>query len=117
MPFAKPLALIVLAGTAGAARAQVDPSFAPCAACHSTKAGENRLGPSLAGVVGRKKASVTGFNYSPAMKAQQGAWTAASLDAFLTAPTKAVPGTRMIFPGVPDAKKRAALVGYLKTLK
>lgn len=100
-----------------AASAQTNPAFAPCAACHSIKLGENRLGPTLSGVVGRKKASVPGFAYSPAMKAQKGVWTDAALDAFLANPRAAVPGTRMMYPGMPDPAQRARLLNYLKTLK
>ena len=38
--------------------------------CHSTKPGENKLGPSLAGVFGRKSGTEPGYNYSSALKAQ-----------------------------------------------
>ena len=103
---------------AGAAHAQAaDPSFTGCAACHSLKAGDVRMGPTLYRVVGRAKASVAGYSYSPAMLAQKGAWTPAALDAYLTDPRKAVPGTKMIYPGIADAAKRARLIAYLKTVK
>jgi cytochrome c len=108
---------VALLLNAGAATAQIDPSFAPCAACHSTKAGQNRLGPSLAGVVGRPKASVPGFTYSPAMKAQKGVWSEAELDAYIADPRGKVPGSRMIYAGMPDPAKRAKLIAWLKTQK
>ncbi|HYZ47598.1 MAG TPA: c-type cytochrome [Sphingomonas sp.] len=101
----------------GAAQAQLDPSFAQCAACHTVKPGENRLGPSLYKVVGRPKASAPGFAYSPAMKAQKGAWSEQELDAFITNPRAKVPGTRMTYAGMPDAAKRARLIAWLKTIK
>ena len=102
---------------AGAAEAQVDPSFAPCAACHSVKPDQNKVGPTLYKIVGAKKAAVPGFNYSPAFKAQKGNWTEAELDAFLTNPRGTVPGTKMFYAGMADAAKRAKLVAYLKSLK
>ncbi len=109
-------ALLVWAGSSLAV-AQTNPAFAPCAACHSVKRGEKRLGPDLAGIVGRKKASVPGFAYSPALKRQAGSWTEADLAAYIANPRAAIPGTRMMFAGVTDPAKRAALIRYLKSVK
>lgn len=89
-----------------------------CAVCHSVdKPPRSKIGPSLVGVVGRKAGTSAGFNYSSAMKARGQVWTAASLDAFLAAPSKAVPGTSMTFAGVKDPAKRASLIAYLKQQK
>ena len=41
----------------------------------------------------------------------------AALDAYLEAPMKAVPGTRMAFAGVIDAADRKALILYLEAQK
>ena len=68
-------------------------TFARCAICHAVQPGVNKLGPSLAGVVGRKAASVPGFAYSPAMKASGIVWTPDQLDAYLAKPSAKVPGT------------------------
>jgi cytochrome c len=112
------LVLFALAMTmAGAAQAQNDPSFAPCAACHTVKPGQNRLGPTLHRIVGAKKAAVPNFNYSPALKAQKGVWSEAELDAYIANPRAKVPGTRMIYVGMPDKAKRAKLIAWLKTQK
>jgi cytochrome c len=89
--------------------------FAHCAPCHSTKPGENKFGPSLAGVVGRKSGTEPGFNYSPALKAQNVTWDEANLDAWLQGPGKFVHGTKMIY-SVPDEKDRQDVIAYLKTL-
>ena len=51
------------------------------------------------------------------MKAQKGVWSEAALDAFLANPRAAVPGTRMIYSGMPDAAQRAKLIAELKALK
>lgn len=110
---------IALALPSGAALAQAakPTSFAMCGACHSVKAGENKIGPSLAGVAGRKQGASAGFKYSAAMKAKGGKWTDTELDAYLTNPRAAIPGTTMAFAGQKDAAKRAEIIAYLKTLK
>lgn len=91
--------------------------FARCAMCHTTKPGVNAVGPSLARVMGRKAGTEKGYAYSAAMKKYAKVWNPASLDHYLTAPMKAVPGTKMAFAGVPDAGQRADLIAYLGTLK
>lgn len=103
--------------TASAQAVDGQKAFAPCAACHATTAGTNRLGPSLNKIVGRKIASAPGFKYSAGLSAKKGTWTPANLDAYLADNKAFAPGNRMSFPGVKDATKRAALIGYLKTLK
>jgi cytochrome c2 len=70
-------------------------------------------------VVGRRIASEPGFDYSPAMRsfaAKHPRWTPELLDRFITDPETVVPKTRMTFPGMRDAKERAALLEYLKSL-
>jgi cytochrome c len=85
-----------------------------CVACHTFGKGEpNRVGPNLWGIVGRQKASETGFNYSAAMRAQKGNWTLEDLDVYLKNPRAAVPGTNMSFAGIPRAGERADLLAYL----
>jgi cytochrome c len=109
--------LIIALSAAGAASAQVDPSFVQCVACHTVKPGQNRIGPSLYKIVGRKKAAVPGFSYSPALKAQKGVWSEAELNAYIANPRAKVPGTRMIYAGMPDPAKRARLIAWLKSIK
>jgi cytochrome c len=83
--------------------------------CHSfQKGGPAIVGPDLYGVVGRKIASVEGFNYTPALKAHQGDWNYSNLDVWLKNPQAFAPGTAMAFPGVPDDKKRAAIIAFLR---
>ena len=86
-----------------------------CTACHSAKPGQNGIGPSLAGVVGRRAASLSGFAYTPALQASGLTWDEAGLSAFLVDPAKKVPGTAMVIP-VPIEQDRADLIAYLATL-
>lgn len=86
-----------------------------CGGCHKVLDGATHAyGPDLAGVVGRTVASAPGFQgYSPAMKASKGKWTKERLDAFLTSPQTAIPGTAMTFKGVSDPVQRTAIINYL----
>jgi cytochrome c len=87
-----------------------------CVACHTfDKGGPNRVGPNLWGIVGRKRASHEGFNYSAAMKAKGGEWTFDELNKFLTAPGSYIAGTSMTFAGLPRATERADVIDYLRT--
>ena len=99
-----------------AAAATKPAEFAQCQACHSTEAGKNGIGPSLAHVYDRKSGSLPGYDYSEPMKSAGMAWNQANLDRFLTDPQGVVPGTKMTFPGLKDAAKRKAVIGYLKSL-
>ncbi|MFC3067870.1 c-type cytochrome [Phenylobacterium soli] len=85
-----------------------------CKMCHGPAS--TVMAPALAGVAGAKIAARQDFAYSPALKAKDGAWTDANLDAFLKAPMAFAPGTRMPV-SVPDDANRAAIVAYLHTLK
>jgi len=89
--------------------------FAHCAPCHSNKPGENKFGPSLAGVIGRKIGTEPGYNYSSAMKEANVIWDEKSLDEYLQGPGKFVRGTRMVY-FVPNEKDRQDVIAYLKTL-
>jgi glucose/arabinose dehydrogenase/cytochrome c2 len=85
-----------------------------CAVCHATGSGGTQ-GPGLAGVVGRKAGSAN-FGYSKALRDSGLTWDAATLDRYLAAPGKLVPGTRMVL-AVPSATDRRKLIAYLATLK
>lgn len=85
-----------------------------CAICHTLEAGKNKIGPSLAGVVGRKAGSVPGFAYSAANKNSGDIWDAQTLDTYLADPRKFMPGTKMVFAGLKNPEDRKALIEYLK---
>jgi cytochrome c len=86
-----------------------------CASCHSAEAGQNRVGPHLAGVVGRKAGSVEGARYSPSLQSSDITWTDQTLDAFLANPRQTAPGTTMLV-NLPSESDRGAVIDYLKSL-
>lgn len=93
------------------------PAFAQCAACHSVEKGKMGIGPSLAGVFGTKSGEIAGYAFSDAMKSAGLTWDESTLDRYLTAPAKVVPGTKMTYAGLADPAARKAIIEYLKTLK
>jgi cytochrome c len=117
---AKPAAdpnLEVAALVAKADPAKGEAASAICKACHAfDKGAPSPIGPNLYGVMGRKIASVEGFNYTPAMKAHAAEeWNYAHLDALIHKPAEFAPGTMMAFPGLPDANQRAEVIAFLRT--
>jgi cytochrome c len=101
------------AGDAGAGQ-QVFASR--CSVCHTIEPGVNKIGPSLAGVFGRKSGTEAGFDYSPALKAAAITWNEKTLDEFIQNPGAEVHGTKM-FVSVPANDDRQNVIAYLKTLK
>jgi len=91
--------------------------FVQCKTCHVTTPGVNRIGPSLAGIVGRKSGTVPKYMYSAANKASGFVWTEAKLSQYLEAPRKFMPGTKMSFAGLKKPQDRADVIAWLKTQK
>ena len=88
--------------------------YARCLACHAVGPGAaNKIGPQLNGVVGRKAAATPGYTYSTALANAKIVWTPAKLDAYLLSPKTLVPGNKMLFMGLPNAKDRADVIAYV----
>ena len=82
-----------------------------CGGCHSLD--DDRIGPRHRGLIGRRAGTVTGFEYSPALRGSRIVWDAQTLDAWLADPERLVPGQRMNY-SVPGPEDRAGLIDYLK---
>jgi cytochrome c len=102
-----------LAAYAGDPGAQV---FRACVACHTLKAEEgNRAGPTLAGLFGRRIATLPGYNFSPALKSLDIIWTPETVSKlFELGPATFTPGTKMPQQTIGSAEDRAALVKFLE---
>ena len=87
-----------------------------CRECHAFDKGDNRLGPTLYGVVGRKAGAVPNFAYSDTVKNSGITWDEATLDKWITDPEAVLPGNNMgvIFGGVDDPAERAKIIAFLK---
>jgi cytochrome c len=87
-----------------------------CRECHSFVKNDNRLGPSLYGVVGRKAGIVPGFNYSDSIKGSNTVWDEKTLDQWITNPGAVIPGNNMaaLFGGIDDPAIRAKIIAFLK---
>ena len=107
------LALGPAAGHADGDVARGQQKFEDCIACHSLERGQNGVGPSLYGVLGRKAGELAEFRYSPAVKRSGITWTEQTIDTFVTDPQKMIPANRMPYAGMPDANDRADLIAYL----
>jgi nitrite reductase (NO-forming) len=87
--------------------------YRKCQVCHSLETGKNGLGPSLAGIFGKKAATVPNYTYSEALRASNLTWDAATLDRYLQDPQKLVPGNKMPFPGMRTENERRDVIAYL----
>jgi len=75
---------------------------------------DNRLGPTLAGIIGRKAGTIEGFAFSDSLRNSGLVWDELTLDKFIENPDAVVLGHRMKpFGGVLDPALRAAIVQYL----
>ncbi len=112
---------VAVAALAQTAPSGTDPQVAynnHCRTCHSAEPGDNRLGPSLHGVMGRNAGSVDGYKYSPGFRTTDLVWDDANMDKFIANPNSVFPGSNMAtFAGLADENQRRAIIDYLKTLK
>lgn len=87
--------------------------FAKCAVCHVVDKPQNKVGPSLHGVIGRPAGAVEGFKYSDAMKNSGLVWDEATLDQYLENPKGFVKGNKMAFAGLKKPEDRANVIAYI----
>jgi cytochrome c len=85
-----------------------------CRTCHMVKEGDNRLGPNLHKIIGRKVGSLPSYNYSSAMKDAGFVWDEDRLGRFIANPNEVVPGNNMKpFNGLASSDDRAKIIAFL----
>lgn len=90
--------------------------FAICSSCHTlSQGGPMMTGPNLYGILGEKAGVRAGFKFSDGMIAAGFVWDAAHLDTWIADPKAMIPGTKMAFAGLKDAKDRTDVIAYLMT--
>jgi cytochrome c len=110
----------LLIGTTSLAHAAGDPAegekvFAKCKICHQIGEGaKNAVGPELNGVIGRKAGTAPGYNYSEANKSSGITWDEATFREYIKNPKAKIPGTKMIFAGLPKETDIDNLLAYLQ---
>jgi cytochrome c len=88
--------------------------FRMCLPCHSIGPGaKNKVGPQLNGLDGRHSGTAAGYSYSEANKSSGIVWNKDNFEKYINDPRAMIPGTKMIFPGIKDAKKVADLWAYV----
>ena len=116
------IGVLVLAVSAGAAAAQDvsagETSFKKCLPCHDVgEDAQNKVGPVLNGLDGRKAGTAPDYNYSDANKNSGITWNEASFKEYIQDPRAKVPGTKMIFPGIKNPQEVDNLWAYIKQFK
>lgn len=110
--------LLALGGSIPVVAEEVDRKIAfntHCRTCHSSKEGDNRLGPSMFGIVGAKAGEAKGYyGYSGSLSGFT--WDEVTLDRFIANPAFVSPNTNMIYPPVADAAERRKIIDYLKSI-
>ena len=90
--------------------------FALCASCHQVgPSARGGFGPQLNGIVGRPAAATKDFAYSAALRNSGVVWSEDMLRTFIKSPGKVVPGNKMRFYGIGDARRIDDLLAYLRT--
>ena len=89
-------------------------SFNKCMACHAIGEGaKNKVGPELNGLDGRKSGTTAGYSYSEANKNSGITWGKDVFLEYIKEPKAKIPGTKMVFAGIKDAKEASDLWAYL----
>ena len=89
--------------------------FRACLACHTLRADEGaRAGPTLAGIFGRRIATLPGYNFSDALKKLDIVWTPETVSKlFEIGPAAFTPGTKMPEQRIGSPEDRKALTDFL----
>ncbi|MCG2641481.1 MULTISPECIES: c-type cytochrome [Bradyrhizobium] len=89
-----------------------------CRTCHSIQKDDNRLGPNLHQIIGRRAGSLSECNYSAAMRDSDFIWDEAKLARFIANPDEVVPGNKMApYGGLASVEDRKKIVHFLQSMR
>jgi cytochrome c len=113
-------ALVVIASSAAASSALAQDaaagktSFNKCMACHAIGDGaQNKVGPQLNGLDGRKSGTAPDYSYSEANKNSGITWNDAQFKEYIKEPKAKIPGTKMSFAGIKNEKEADDLWAFI----
>jgi cytochrome c len=116
--------VLAMAGMARPALAAGDPEAGEqifkhtCHLCHQIGPGaQNFVGPELNGIDGRKTGSAPGYDYSDANKNSGLTWNETTFLKYIENPQADIPGTKMLFPGLPKESDRNNIWAYISQFK
>ena len=90
------------------------PVFNICLACHTIGPGaQNKIGPELNGLDGRKAGTAANFDYSDANKNSGIVWNESTFEEYIKNPAAKIPETKMIFPGIKNEQQVKDLWAYI----
>jgi cytochrome c len=90
-------------------------SFQKCRACHSISVGaQNKIGPPLNGLDGRKCGSIGGYGHSEANRNCAFTSNEAVFLDYIKDPKLTIPGTKKLFAGIKDGTEGRNLWSYLR---
>jgi cytochrome c len=88
-----------------------------CRTCHTVKEGDNRQGPNLYKIIGRKAGSLPDYDYSSAMKGAGFVWDEEKLEHFIASPDEVVPGNNMKpYSGLASTDDRTKVIAFLQSV-
>ncbi|MCT7374295.1 c-type cytochrome [Chelativorans salis] len=108
------LGSLALTGNASADAERGKQVFRKCQACHSLEPGDNKVGPSLHGIMGQPAGHVEGYTYSSALEKSELVWDDETMGNWLRSPRKLVKGTKMAFPGLRKDGEIEDVIEYIR---
>ena len=113
-------ALVVIASMAAASSALAQDAaagktaFNKCMACHAIgEAAQNKVGPQLNGLDGRKSGTAADYSYSEANKNSGITWNETVFKEYIKEPRAKIPGTKMSFAGIKNEKEAGDLWAFI----